>query len=226
MRGKARPAGLLVLLCAFVVMAIGASSAHAEFGIAKWEALTCNANSTRPRKLGSEKPSQANRLCPRTPNSAPRRPPTKWYRQASGHPNFGITDFELNTLAADPALEGFPDGFIKDNEVHLPEGLNVNPEATPACTIEQAEEGEAGFGECLVATEDGPAAIVGTNYFTVALEGPTMTGCVTGNMHPGPRQSPGLQRRTVRRRPVDGRLPDHDRDRPSSSATSTRPIRA
>ncbi len=174
MRGKARPGGLLVLLSAFVVLAIGASPAHAEFGIANWEALTCNANSDTPTEPGLGKAVVGKPPLPQDPEQCTSETSSKWYRQASGHPNFGITAFELNTLSTVGAV-GFPDGFIKDNEVHLPEGLNVNPEATPTCTIEEAEEGEAGFGKCI--GEKGFGVIVGTNYFTVALEAPG-PGCV------------------------------------------------
>src|SRR6476620_346368 len=130
MRGKARPARLLVLLCAFAVMAIGASSANAEFGIKRWEALTCNANADTPTEPGLAKAVIGLPPLPQDPEQCTAATPAKWYRQASGHPNWGITDFELNnTIAVGPGLffEGFPDGFIKDNEVDRPDGLNVNP---------------------------------------------------------------------------------------------------
>ncbi len=42
MGSKRGPLGLLVLSAAFLVFAFGASSANAAFGIARWEALTCN----------------------------------------------------------------------------------------------------------------------------------------------------------------------------------------
>ena len=180
MRGMARPAGLLVLLCAFVVMAIGASSASAEFGIKKWEALTCNANADTPTEPGLAKAVIGLPPLPQDPNSARPRPTAKWYRQASGHPNWGITDFELNNkIQVGPELffEGFPDGFIKDNEVDLPDGLNVNPLAAPACTTNRRKK----------ANSDSPAnaspkkarrVIVGTNYFTVGLKPPTSGECV------------------------------------------------
>ena len=182
MRGMARPAGLLVLLCAFVVMAIGASSASAEFGIKKWEALTCNANADTPTEPGLAKAVIGLPPLPQDPEQCTAATPNrKWYRQASGHPNWGITDFELNNkIAVGPELffEGFPDGFIKDNEVDLPDGLNVNPLAAPSCTTKQAEEGKfgAGAGECIA--EQGPGVIVGTNYFTVGLKPPTSGECV------------------------------------------------
>jgi hypothetical protein len=150
-------------------MAVGASSASAEFGIAKWEALTCNANSDTPTEEGLGKAVAGKPPLPQDPEQCTASTSAKWYRQASGHPNFGITAFELNTLTG-PGVTGFPDGFIKDNEVHLPEGLNVNPEAAPACTIAQAELGEVGFKACAIATLG--QAVVGFNYFTIAIEGP------------------------------------------------------
>jgi hypothetical protein len=172
MRGKSRPVGLLTLLGAFVVLAFGASSANAEFGIEKWEALTCNANSDTPTESGLEKAVTGDPPLPKDANQCTALTPEKWYRQAAGHPNFGITDFTLNTLAA-PGAVGFPDGFVKDIQVDLPEGLGVNPEAAPACTTEQAETGN--FAACIGA--NGPGVIVGTNYFTVALEAPG-AGCL------------------------------------------------
>ena len=170
MRGMARPAGLLVLLSAFVVLAVGASPAHAAFGINKWEALTCKENEDIAAAPGLPPLPQSPGQCTKETNS-------KWFTQASGHPNWGITDFELNNkifVAPGVFFEGFPDGFIKDNEVHLPEGLNVNPEAAPACTTEQAEKGE--FATC--AAETLGKAIVGTNYITVGLKPPTSGECV------------------------------------------------
>ena len=180
MRGKARPAGLLVLLCAFVVMAIGASSANAEFGIKKWEALTCKKNVDTPASGTTTAPglpplAQSGEQCLASAEGAERE--EYWYTQASGHPNWGITDFELNNkIQVGPELffEGFPDKFVKDIEVRLPEGLNVNPEAAPACTTEQAEKGE--FAACAAATLG--KAIVGTNYITVGLKPPTSGECV------------------------------------------------
>jgi hypothetical protein len=166
-----------VLLSAFVVLAIGASPAHAAFGIKNWEALTCSENVDTPGLGETTAPglpplAQSGEQCLAST-------PGKWYRQASGHPNFGITDFELNnTIQAAPTLffEGFPEGFIKDNEVHLPEGLNVNPFAAPACTQEQAETVVGLTVEC--PGEKGAGVIVGINYITVAVKSPPSGECV------------------------------------------------
>jgi hypothetical protein len=168
-------------LIAVLVVALGAvffvpSVAQGAFGIAEWEALTCNANSDTPAEPGLAKAVKGDPPLPQDPEQCTALTPGKWYRQAAGHPNFGITDFTLNTLTA-PGAVGFPDGFVKDIVVSLPEGLGVNPEATPACTTKQAEEGKFGIGagECIA--EKGPGVIVGTNYFTIALEAPG-AGCL------------------------------------------------
>ncbi len=190
MRGKARPAGLLVLLSAFVVLAIGASPANAEFGIKEWEALTCKENVDTPESGKTTAPglpplAQSGEQCLAST-------PSKWFTQAAGHPNFGITDFELNNLilpAPPLGFEGFPDGFVKDIQVDLPEGLGVNPEAAPACTTEQAELGK--FAECV--GEKGPTVIVGTNYLTIAVKSPSSGECVPAAPSNPPSKCPQVR---------------------------------
>jgi len=161
MGSKRGPLGLLALTAAFFVFAFGASSAQAEFGIAEWEALTCKENVDIPAAPGLPPLAQSPEQC--TDST-----PEKFFTQASGHPPFGITDFSLNSLAG---FEGFPDGFVEHIRVELPEGLNVNPEAAPKCTIEEMETNPV--AEC-------PDAIVGTNYFTVAVKAPTSGECPPG----------------------------------------------
>lgn len=165
MRSSRGPLGLLALISAFAVLAFGASSAQAAFGIAEWEAVTCKENVDTPAALGppglpgffplSEDPAQCNDGTE-----------AKWFTQAAGHPPFGITDFTLNTL---PVPTGFPDGFIQEIVVDTPEGLGVNPEATPVkCTVEQLS--------AIPAPLCPAASLVGFNYLTVATESP-LTGC-------------------------------------------------
>src|SRR4051794_18807947 len=107
MRGKARPWGLLALTTAFLVLFIGVTGARAEFGIAKWEALTCKENVDTPANFGEKvigfpPPPAAGQCTGATPE--------KWFTQAAGHPPFGITDFMLNTFSSAPAVN-FPEGF-------------------------------------------------------------------------------------------------------------------
>jgi hypothetical protein len=162
MRSKASPLGLLILTAAFLVLAFGASSAQAEFGIEEesWESLTCKENTDTPGV--GEKTAPALPPLEQSPGQCTKETPEKWFTQAAGHPNFGITDFTLNTLTG-VGKEGFPDGFVKDIVVETPEGLSVNPEAAPQCSLEQAETNILGCS---------PTTIVGTNYLTVAVKAP------------------------------------------------------
>ncbi len=165
MRSTRGPIGLLALIAAFVVLAVGASSAQASFGIANWEALTCKENTDTPANFGEKligfPPPQSPLQCTKEPSSE-----SKWFKQAAGHPPFAITDFMLNTFSA-AEFANFPEGFVKDIVVDTPEGLSVNPEATTAkCTVEQLK---ANPPEC------SPLSLVGAAYLTVAGQGPPCT---------------------------------------------------
>jgi hypothetical protein len=164
MRSKRGPLGLLVLAAAFLVFAFGASPAKAAFGIAEWEGLTCKENEDTPlafgeKLIGFPPPPAAGQCTEETPS--------KWFTQATGHPNFGITDFMLNTFSA-PGAANFPEGFVKDIIVDTPEGLDVNPEATNAkCTVEELSH--TPLPEC------SPLSLVGAAYLTVAGQAPPCT---------------------------------------------------
>jgi hypothetical protein len=163
MRSTRGPLGLLVAAAAFLVLALGPSSAQAEFGIAKWEALTCKENVDTPLIPGLPGAIEAPFPIAKDPGQCTDATPEKFYTQAAGHPPFGITDFTLNTLLA-PATEGFPDKFVKEIVVDTPEGLGVNPEATPVkCTVEELSA---------VPPTCSPASLVGFNYLTVATQAP------------------------------------------------------
>lgn len=165
MRSARGPIGLLVFMAAFLVLAFGASSAQAAFGIANWEAVTCKENVDTPAAFGEKvigfPPPPSPLQCTKEPSSE-----SKWFKQAGGHPPFGITDFMLNTFSA-PGAANFPEGFVKDIVVDTPEGLSVNPEATTAkCTVEELK---ANPPEC------SPLSLVGAAYLTVAAQGPPCT---------------------------------------------------
>lgn len=160
MRGSRGPLGLLALTAAFFVLAFGASSAQAEFGIAKWESLTCNTDASSVG-LGNW-----------AANGAPcleSSPPVDFYTQAAGHPNFGITAFLMNQTGGSP---NFPDGFMKENRVELPVGLGVNPQATPQCTPQQLSEVIGTEPIVLTKCALVPGAQVGWDYFTTISPGP------------------------------------------------------
>ncbi|HXS47896.1 MAG TPA: hypothetical protein VN756_10590 [Solirubrobacterales bacterium] len=171
MRGKRGPIGLLALTAAFFVLALGASSAQAAFGIANWEALTCKENVDTPLVPGLGGALTGDFPLPKDSGQCTDATPERLYTQAAGHPPFGITDFTLNTLP-NPGAEGFPDKFVKEIVVDTPEGLGVNPEATPVkCTVAQLS--------AVPAPTCPPASLVGFNYLTVAAQAPP---CV----EPGP----------------------------------------
>lgn len=161
MRGMARPVGLVALTAALIVFVLGASPAKAEFGIERFEALTCKTDASAPG-LGDW-----------TANGDPclaEDPIERFYTQAAGHPPKGITAFLMNQVAGPPPL---PDGFLKEIRTELPEGLGVNPEATPQCTRKQLSEVVAP-GPPLVTkcTTEVPGSQVGVNYLTTLAPGP------------------------------------------------------
>jgi hypothetical protein len=87
------------------------------FEVTKWEAGTCTEN-TEVAPCNAETTG-------------------KYYTQAAGHPNYGITDFRFKTTGA----SGFeaPEGNVKNVRVDLPPGLSVDPFATPRCKISELE---------------------------------------------------------------------------------------
>jgi hypothetical protein len=95
----------LVMAALGLTLAPGASA----FEVTKWEAGTCKAGlPTDPCTYGS--------------------PSSRFFTQAAGHPEEGLTDFSFKTNGL-----GVPEGAVKDVRVDLPEGLNVDPQAVPQC---------------------------------------------------------------------------------------------
>ena len=161
MRSKRGPIGLLVLISAFLVFALGASSAQAEFGIASWEALTCN---TDVSEGGEGNWAENGEPCVDTD------PEARFYTQAAGHPPFGINAFLMNQVGGFP---DYPDGYLKETRTELPVGLGVNPQATPQCTVKQLSEVvAAGPPIATKCTTEVPGSLIGVNYFTSFSKGP------------------------------------------------------
>ena len=159
---------LIVFIAAVSVTAVFAvPAAQAEFGIAKWTSVTCKTNEDTPAPgpvpVGPAAPPlpQAPGQCTGESSSA-----SKWFKQAAGHPPFGITDFTLNTFPAASGAEGFPEGFVKDIVVETPPGLSVNPEALPQCPVAQKANPSCPRRNTRSA-----------NYFTVATEAPPCAPC-------------------------------------------------
>ncbi len=109
-----RRAGITSAVVGLVVAlaAIWAPSAGA-FDVTKWEAGTCKAGVTECT-YGS--------------------PADRFFTQAAGHPEEGLTDFSFKTNAF-----AVPEGNVKNVRVDLPEGLNVDPQAVSQCPKETFE---------------------------------------------------------------------------------------
>jgi len=101
---------------------------------------------------------------------------TEAYTQAAGHPQWGITTFELNHHSAGLGQE--PDGALKRVRVDIPPGLAADPQALPACSAEDFNN-----NACPANTQ------VGTNELVVfaGLSNLTISGTVY-NLE----QKPGL----------------------------------
>jgi hypothetical protein len=135
-------------LIALAISAFAASSASA-FGIeGEWEAGTC--------KVGS---------CTYKGGS----PATEFFSQAAGHPDFGVTNFNV-------AAEGDPPKRVK---VELPEGLNVNPQSVPQCSVETFKANEAECATSKVGTSE-----VTTKLNLVLFEAPVTLTFNVYNLKP------------------------------------------
>ena len=149
-----------------------ASTANAAVGVQKWESLTCKENTDLPAIVNPEtdfgKPEGGieSSLAP-SPGQCKGSTPEKLFTQAAGHPNYGITDFRIDTYRNFLGAGGFPTTFLKDIVVDTPEGLSVNPEALPQCEVAQ-----------LVKQACPPSSLVGINYLTVAGESPVEGKCL------------------------------------------------
>lgn len=155
-----------------------APAAHAAVGIQKWESLTCNENADLPAPLPAEFgiPEEGTEgTLPEPAEQCTGETSEKLFTQAGGHPNYGITDFKIDTYPSFFGLGGFPTSFLKDIVVDTPEGLSVNPEALPQCEVAQLE-----------ANSCPPTSLVGVNYLTVAAETPSGSPpACTGSGVPG-----------------------------------------
>jgi hypothetical protein len=157
------------LLLAIAVGVLGAAflapAAHAGVGVQKWESLTCSENADLPTTLGVPEGGLESTL-PDPTEQCTGETSGKLFTQAGAHPNYGITDFKIDTYRAFFGLGGFPSTFLKDITVDTPEGLSVNPEALPQCSVEKLEH-----QECPI------ESLVGINYLTVAAETPVSNEC-------------------------------------------------
>jgi hypothetical protein len=154
---------ILFVMAGLAALFMASGAQAAPITITKWESITCKEDNEVPVAPGVPEPGYEATLTP-PPEQCTDATPDKFYTQAAGHPDFGITDFRLATYPAAAGVGGFPTSFVKDIVVDTPEGLSVNPQAVPQCEVAEFEA-----GECK------PETIVGWNYLTVAAQSPNGT---------------------------------------------------
>lgn len=161
---------LLVVALGVLGAVFLASTANAAVGVQRWESLTCKENADLPTAFGKAglEPGIEKSLTP-PPGQCNNSTLEKQFTQAGGHPNYGITDFKIDTYPSVFPVSGFPTTFLKDIVVNTPEGLSVNPEALPQCAVAAFEE-----AKCPV------ESLVGINYLTVAAQTPENNKCEAG----------------------------------------------
>jgi hypothetical protein len=117
-----RSTGRAFLLCALALAlaTIGASApaAFGAFGVEErnFEAGTCKTQACTYKSV------EANHA--------------EAFTQAAGHPQWGITGFELNSKETTLLKEHEPEGALKRVRVDVPPGLAADPQALPVCSDE------------------------------------------------------------------------------------------
>jgi hypothetical protein len=159
---------VLLMTLASAGLSAGAFAPAAQgagFGIAQWEAGTCNGNMAQVKECEYTSPHSA------------------FYTQAAGHPPWGLTGFELahEGTGGSRVPRGEP---LKRIRVDVPPGLAADPQTLEACSREQFE---ANPKLCPVASEAGfveleaVVKVLGSNVLA-----PPMTGTVYNlNQEPG-----------------------------------------
>jgi hypothetical protein len=148
MRHAVRMASLGALASSALLAGALASTAEASFGVnggnGSFEAGTCiNTTCTYASVKGN---------------------PSEAFTQAAGHPQWGITTFELNHKKGLLAEE--PEGALKRIRVDVPVGLAADPEALPKCKRTEFEA-----NACAADTQVGTTELIaydGVNDLTVS----------------------------------------------------------
>jgi hypothetical protein len=125
MRSHARVSLLALVACAIVgASAPAAAQAALAPGIASFFAANCKVNTCKKVPPAEEK----------------EKAEAEGFTQAGGHPNFGITDFTVNTEGEVPnaAPAGAASGsFVKHIRTDVAPGVATNPEAPLKCSFEE-----------------------------------------------------------------------------------------
>ncbi|HWY90783.1 MAG TPA: hypothetical protein VNY31_08945 [Solirubrobacteraceae bacterium] len=153
MKSHAR-VSLMALITGAIIALAGPAAAQAEFGVASFFASNCKVNTCKKVPPAEEK----------------EKAEKEGFTQAAGHPNFGITDFTVNTHEG-PEKALIPDGTITHIRTDVAPGLSTNPEAVEKCTAEEfgTKEFIPGKGLYLPPT-CGKESEIGTNNVVVYVK--------------------------------------------------------
>ena len=155
MRSHARVT-LLALLMGVLITGLLATAAQAAPEIANFFAANCKVN-TCEKKLGE---TEAEELA---------KAKVEGFTQAGGHPNFGITDFTVNTfeITTEAGKVKIPVGTVEHVRTDVAPGVSTNPETVPKCSQAKGEFGTNYFGSglftkatCAASTELGVNKVV------------------------------------------------------------------
>jgi hypothetical protein len=148
-----RTRSLLAGMVACVVVALSAPVAQGAFGVESFFAANCKVS---------------------TCNAA--SPSTDIFTQAGGHPNFGVTEFKLNRVEAEPGLF-VPQGSLKDVRIDVAPGTSTNPEAVTKCSVADFTSTEVEPVKHIFLAPNCPeSSVIGENQVTTVVEFPEKSG--------------------------------------------------
>jgi hypothetical protein len=162
----------ILTLAATVLVAVSVpAAAQAAFGVEKFFAANCKAAFETCNKAEG------------TPAEEKAKAELEGFTQAAGHPNWGITDFKINTIGEAPT------GIVTHVRTDVAPGVSTNPEAVPKCTMAEFEGIEVAKG-IFTPPACSPESEIGTNTVVVFTgKDTTLTGKVYNLVQPKGRSS-------------------------------------
>ncbi len=111
---------LLALITGAIIAVMAPAAAQAAFGVENFFASNCKVNTCK-------------RVVGESPAEEKAHAEAEGFTQAAGHPNFGITDFKINTTGTFP--NEVPSGIVTHVRTDVAPGVSTNPEAVPKCSF-------------------------------------------------------------------------------------------
>jgi hypothetical protein len=136
---------LLALLVGALIVVLAPAAAQA-FGTASFFAANCTEATCEPGNVT-----------------------IKGYTQAAGHPPFGITDFKLKTVEAEPGLF-VPEGNLQNLRIDVAPGVSTNPQAVTKCSVKEFTSTEVEPTKHLFLAPNCPESEIGENKVVTVLE--------------------------------------------------------